>query len=312
MLPVIPEKLYDLREIDLSTKDVIDARTVERESIGRELKPVVLLDSIVERREESVRGFACAFADRESWDQFGISVDRNENPRVPKFLGIILTHMTLLFLDEAPHLVALNVLAAEVPHPRFHQLYATLPSDNEQLENRITVQSRDPLGGPDGSPLKQKLNCQQSFIFRDSHGPKKSGAFLRERLSTLSAPEPRQTVPVPSELLTFAVACRASHVQILQQAIAVCQHGGPYKRIYLHKSNLTPYPIGAMLILAAPRLQPVSARVHVLGLSGSRKNSLTFQCASALLGGLTELLKGYMTDGVRSLVNLLCPVRGGR
>jgi hypothetical protein len=223
MLPVIAIKLYDLSEVGLSCEYILNPTPIKVEAIGAQLQAMIFRDPAVKIVQELVGGFAVPLADRIGRNQFRVGINANEHPCIPEFSGIIVFHVALFLANECPDFVALNVLAAEILHPRVHQVYAALPGKNEQTKDRVAVQVGNALDSANAGAFDQELNRQQSLIFGDDHRSEEPLVLFRVGLATLWATETLQAITVFPELLAHDIAVLAIHETTLQQANAVCQ-----------------------------------------------------------------------------------------
>ncbi len=124
VLTMISEYLYDLGEVRLSSENILYALAVESESIRSQLESVFVSDTIPQRVQESVGGFASPLADCVGRNQFRVRIHRDENPCIAEFGRILGFHMALLLSTKSPNLIALNPLATKVAKLRIHQLFA--------------------------------------------------------------------------------------------------------------------------------------------------------------------------------------------
>ncbi len=223
MLSVIAEYFYDLREVGLPREHVLDPLAVKVETIGRKLKAMLFGESAAKIIQELVRYVAVTLSDCVSRNQFRLGINRNKHPRIANFCRIVSFHMALLFGDERPNLIALDMFASKAAHLGIHQSYGTLPGENEQAKDRVSMQLRNALDSANARPFDQELNRQKSLFFRDNHRSKETPMFFRICLATLWASKTAQSVTVLSELLACDGAISAIHSNKIQQAHAVCQ-----------------------------------------------------------------------------------------
>ncbi|MFZ0802214.1 MAG: hypothetical protein WAN70_08610 [Terriglobales bacterium] len=221
MLAVIAVYFYHLREVCLSCEYVLNALPVEVESISGDLETVLLCHAITKASQELIRGFAVTLPHSVGRNQFRIRVQCDEDPSISGFWRIVYRYPALFLLAECPNFVALNPLALEVLHLRFHESYAALSSENQETENRIAVQSSDALGAANTGAFDEELNRQQRFIFRHCHGTKQADVIFRVGLAAQWAPITLETISVFPETPAFDLALLAIHVTTLQQAPAV-------------------------------------------------------------------------------------------
>src|SRR5439155_20271562 len=132
-----------LCKVRLACEHVFNPATIEMEAIRRQLKAMFFRNAIPELSQKFICRFAGSLADGVGGNQLRFRVDGYEHPSIAKFFRVILAHLSLLLANERPNLIALNMFAAEVPHPRVHQGYTTFPGENQQPEDRIAVKLRD-------------------------------------------------------------------------------------------------------------------------------------------------------------------------
>ena len=123
-------------------------------------------------------------------NQLRFGVHRDEHPSVAELLRVIDFNVAIFLRDEAPNFVGLNPLTLQVPHLRLHQCYAALTSKHQKPQNRIAVQLRDALYRADGRSFNEKLNRQQSLIFRHRHRREKVRMLFGVGLAADRAAEP--------------------------------------------------------------------------------------------------------------------------
>ena len=223
MLPVVAIQLYQLGEVSLSSKNLLDSATVESESVSRDLKAMLRGNAVAQTGKELVGRFLGSLSDHVARNQFCFCINGDENPSVAEFVRFAVSYVPFFLPNESPNFIRLNPLAFQISHLRVHQSYATFSGKNQEAHDCVTVQLRDALCASDGSSFKQQLNCQQSLIFRHRHRSEKSDVFFRKSLAAVVTTEALQPVSVLPELAAFVLASRANHVDTLQQAVAVCQ-----------------------------------------------------------------------------------------
>ena len=223
VLAVVAIEFYHLREVGLSSENVLNSLAVEVESVSRDLEAMFRRDAISQACKELVRGFTIAFSNGVSWNQFSFSIERNEYPSISDFRRIFSFYVALLLLAVCPNLVRLNPFALEILHRHFHQLYAALTSENKQPHDRVAVQSSNAFCAANAGAFNQKLNRQKRLIFRHRHCAEQPFVIFGVRLATLRATKPLQSVAVLPKLPAFELASTAFHKLKIQQPLAVCQ-----------------------------------------------------------------------------------------
>lgn len=211
VLAVIAKQFYDLGEVGLSGENILHAPAVEMESIGCQLETMLWREAATESSQESIRGFESAFAYGVRWNQFCFRVNADKDPSIAQFSQIILAYIALLLATKSPQLIALNALAAKVPHTRIHQPYAALASKQQKTDNRVAMQSRDALRAPNASPFHQQLNRQKCLFFRDCHRAEHPRMFFGVGFATLRAAESLQPIAVLPEFPASHIALGAFH-----------------------------------------------------------------------------------------------------
>src|ERR1700722_1778798 len=109
-------------------------------------------------------------------------LDSRETPNVPELFGPIQPQASLfLHRDKAPNLIALNVLANDVPHGLFHEGSALLAGFDHVVDDRIAMDAEHALQGSDRIAFQEQAENRQHLLRIDApmiHGPR---LFIRER-----------------------------------------------------------------------------------------------------------------------------------
>jgi hypothetical protein len=211
VLPVIAVQLYHLREVGLSSENVLDSLPVKVESVSRDLEAVLWRDTAPQIRKELVRSFAVALPYGVSRNQLCFGVKGNEHPSVTHFRRVLSFNVALLFLAVSPDFIRLNPFALEILHRAFEQLYAALSGENEQSHDSVTVHTSDSLGTADTGSLNQELNSQKCFAFRHCHAAEKPRMFFCVGFATLRTAKSLQPIAVSPEFPASQVALGAFH-----------------------------------------------------------------------------------------------------
>ena len=124
----------------------------------------------------------------------------------------VVIFLALLFAsDEAPHLIALNILHLDVANPGLQEPFALLPDEDKQGKNCSVVKVSDALDGADGTSFNEKLNRLSCPIEGRVHASKRRGMVFCEGLGTLAATVALKSVPVFPEFLAAGVAVVTGH-----------------------------------------------------------------------------------------------------
>lgn len=155
-LPVIAKQLDELREVRLPGKNILDSALVKVKTICRKLETI-----FAHRCLKSIQEFDCRFlralAHNETRNKFRLFINCNKKPLVAKLCGIIAANALLFLETECPYLIALDMLEFQVLHSLSHESSAFLPGHDQQIRDRIAIQSCESLCGADGATLKQTL-----------------------------------------------------------------------------------------------------------------------------------------------------------
>jgi hypothetical protein len=231
VLAVIAVQLYDLTEVHIRPKVLFNSIDVKPESVSRELDAI--RHTVRQIANKGIRSSSAALAHCERGNQLRLGIDGYENPRIPKFGGIVFADVTLFLANEGPDFIALDVLAVQIAHPLVHQFKARLAGQNEQPHDRVTMQTRNPLRSADTGSFDEQLHGEQPLIFGHDHGAEQPLVIFRVGFSTLRTAEALKAVAMFPEFAALCVAifashclvriCLLHHVNRILQALAVCQ-----------------------------------------------------------------------------------------
>lgn len=178
MLAIISVQLHKLSKVHVRTKGTFNRVHIKPESVRGDL------DAVSETfREVANQGFRCrlaALAYGVTGNQFCIGINSAKNPLVSKLFGVILPDALLLLKTERPNFITLDKATFQIAHSFVKQFLATFSGQDEQLQNRVTMQTCKPFRGTHRATLNQALNRFQGYFLRDSHGSKQ-GSRLRFR-----------------------------------------------------------------------------------------------------------------------------------
>ena len=170
MLPIIAVQLYQLGKVNICAERSFNSVNVEPESVCSDLYAVIeSLRKIIHKVSGSGSG---TLAYHERGNQFCFRVNCDKHPLVAKLCRIIFAYSTLLFKAKSPYLIALDEIALQIAHSLIHEPRAALSGQNEQLHNRVPMQSCKALCRANGAAFYQALDSAESNIFRDTHGSK--------------------------------------------------------------------------------------------------------------------------------------------
>ena len=223
VLAVVTIQFYHLRKISLTGKHVLDSASVEVESVRSDLEAMIFCKSAAKIGQERIRSFDTALANHVRRDQLCFSVNTDVHPSVSRFGRVIFAHVFLFLAHERPDFVALHVRTTKVSHPCVHHVYAALPSQHKQANDRVAMQTCDSLGAANAGAFDQKLNRQQSLFFGNCHAAKQARSPFGVGLAALRAAEAGKPVALLAKLAAFEATFSASHGSKIQQARAVCQ-----------------------------------------------------------------------------------------
>src|SRR5208337_1063238 len=99
-------------------------------------------------------------------NQLCFRINRAERPNVAELRVVINSQVPLLFPDEAPHLVELEVATLQVAHLRIHQGSATLTDSHTESHNRVPVDSGYALNRADAGTFGQCADYRNLLVFR--------------------------------------------------------------------------------------------------------------------------------------------------
>jgi hypothetical protein len=175
MLAVIAVQLYKLRKVHICPKRPIHGVNVEPETVCSDLHSFgETLRKIVNK---ICSGSSGTLADKERRNQFCFGINGHKNPLVAKLGRVIFPHSALLLKAERPYFIALDKVAFQVPHALIHEPSAAFSGQNEQLHNRVPVQSRHALCRANGAAFNQALNRLHCFGFINPHGSERVNRF---------------------------------------------------------------------------------------------------------------------------------------
>lgn len=109
-------------------------------------------------------------ADSERGEQFGLLVDGRENVDVAQ-LGVDdleSLELLLLFANERPNFIDLDVLQMQVGHVLVEEFAASVSEANQQTHDRVPADASDPLRRANRIPFNQQFqNGKLLFSFHD-------------------------------------------------------------------------------------------------------------------------------------------------
>src|SRR5260370_3122813 len=181
------------------------------EPIGSELKAIYTQPSL-QIRQKPQRGFFGALADLNARYQLGFSIQSDNRPLIAEFHRIVLADASCFLSDEAPNLVALQVVRTQVANA-IHGMRGVRRCRLHQRKNRVLVQSRDTRDGANAHSLKhqgQRLCCGLRVGVVSSQ---LGNRFAERGLAGCAAPSLNTALPEKSEPLAgLVLASTAGHV----------------------------------------------------------------------------------------------------
>src|ERR1019366_9148501 len=108
MLPIIAVYLCDLSKVGLTRAHILNPAPVEAETLSRQLEAVRFRDAVTKIGQELVSGFAVTLADCVRRNQLRVSINGDERPGIPKFIGIVGANIALFLGHERPNFIALS------------------------------------------------------------------------------------------------------------------------------------------------------------------------------------------------------------
>jgi hypothetical protein len=212
MLAVVTEQLGQLREVGIAREGFLDGLPVKDVGVGGQLNPMIR-NATAQIQHEVLSVLACALAHKKRRDELGVRVERNKNPRVSEFGGIVLPNVPGLLGHKHPDFIALNSTARQLPHTRVQQLFTALASQDKQPHDGIALQPSEPFGRADRAALKQTLNRLQPRLELGCHrGPRQFRVgFAKGGFAGSAAPTHSALAKVPEALagrvVTTGAAC---------------------------------------------------------------------------------------------------------
>ena len=167
MLPIITVQFHKLCEVHICTKRMLNCIHVKSESVRCDLDAVS--KPLREIANQSIRCGFGSFPNCEAWNQLRISINGSKHPLIAKLFRVIIADSLLLLKAECPDFITLNVSASEITHRAVHQTSATITSNRQQVQDRVTVYLGKPLNAPNAHSFHQQLHNRDGFIKRQAH-----------------------------------------------------------------------------------------------------------------------------------------------
>src|SRR5437016_568403 len=164
----------------------MDCIEVRRKSIGSDLELARCGRFQLLREGHRVSG--CSPSEMPRQYQLAVSLDSDEAVGIPA-LRVASSIALFLALDEAPHLITLNIRHRHVANPGLQESLALLTDENKQGKYRSVVKVGNALNCADGTSLGEKLNRLSCPIEGRIHASKRRGVVFGEGLPTLDASE---------------------------------------------------------------------------------------------------------------------------
>src|SRR5712692_7781055 len=208
---VIPKQFHELREVGLSREHILNPTLVEMEAVGSELK-AILAQSPFQVGQKSHCCFLGALTDLKARHQLCLRIERDEHPLIPDFGRVVFADSPRLFPDEAPNLIALQVVRAQIADV-FERMFGAHRCREHQRQDRAFVQSSDAGNGANTHSLKhqrQRLCCGfRRSVVRSKF---KGGRIGKRGAAGLATVTLDFALAVNSELLsTLVLASYAGH-----------------------------------------------------------------------------------------------------
>jgi hypothetical protein len=117
VLPIVPEQFGQLSKVSVPREGFLDSLAVEDVGIRVQLNPVIS-NTTAHFQHEVLGVLAGTLAYQKRRNEFGVRVQRHENPLIAKLCGIVLPNVPSLLGNEHPDFVALDSTARQLARIR--------------------------------------------------------------------------------------------------------------------------------------------------------------------------------------------------
>src|ERR1700692_666934 len=212
-LPVVAKHLRELREVAIRSKALRRGHGVVVQSVRGELHAVC--DPLIQVPQEGPCIGAHALADAKRGNELGFCVNRNVNPLVSEFGRVTAPHVPAFLADVSLDFVNLQIPGAEIPHSRVHQSGTMLSRNEQEMHDRIAIESSEPFCTADRAPFQKAMQRTHSRVCAGTHCPeRRSGPRIAEgNVAGLAGPTLNTALnEVPKSLAGLVLAFGAGHV----------------------------------------------------------------------------------------------------
>jgi hypothetical protein len=199
---------YQLREVNASSKAILNGIHIGPESICRDLK--VALSCLIDLLSESHSITRRSASKMPSHNDLAVTLDGNETVSISAH-RVAIDIVLFLAPDVAPNFIALDIAHGQCVDSVFEKPFALLTYLNKQGKNRGVVKAGNALNGTDRASLDKKLYSLACFVQGRVHAAKRCGVIFCEGLSALNTAIALKAVAVLSKLPAFRLAIVTGH-----------------------------------------------------------------------------------------------------
>jgi hypothetical protein len=197
-LRLVAVYLDELGEVDPIPEGYWDRRAIGAKSVRRKLEAASRCLAQFER--EGVRRLRGALVKMPRDNEFGPPFESDEAPRIPAAVAIAVADARTFFAaDERPEFVRLDILNGEVLNGPRQEPLAGFASANHRAENRVPVDTDEPLRRTNGVPFQQQPEAEHRFLRREATPVLGARARVRECAGAGVAAMALRAVAVPAK-----------------------------------------------------------------------------------------------------------------